>query len=172
MRDVTSANFGLLIAYLILGFFTLLGITQVTRIFDGWLLVSGSESPTVGGFFYGTLASIALGLTVSTIRWMCIDFIHHSTGVKQPVWDFGKLGNRVAAFDRLIDMHYRYYQWYGNSLVALGLSYALRLISNGFRLIEAILTLFVMLLFFMGSRDTLQKYYARVSALLGTYQVC
>ena len=35
-----------------------------------------------------TLGSLALGLTVSAVRWMLVDTLHHATGVHPPAWEF------------------------------------------------------------------------------------
>jgi len=89
-----------------------------------WLSASATDQPTIGGFLYATLASVAAGLTASTVRWLIIDPLHHMTGVPQPRWNFARLPESLAAFDRLIDIHYRYYQFYANTLVALPFAYA------------------------------------------------
>lgn len=172
MRDITSANFGLLIAYILPGFLILLSLTQATHVFDAWILPGNPETPTIGGFFYGTLASVAFGLTGSTVCWILIDAIHHLTGIKQPPWDFRNLGETVAAFDRLVDMHYRYYQFYGGTLVGLIGGYILRIWSHGLHMPELVLVACFCVLFFLGSRDTLSKYYQRVERLLGTTGAC
>lgn len=171
MKDVSHANFGLLIAYIVPGFTALWGLAHLSYTVRSWLGVSPTETPTVAGFCYATLASIAAGVTVSTLRWLVIDSIHQSTGIRWPQWDFSRLRENVAALDLLIEIHYRYYQFYGGMLVALAIAYAARRwslgfwsaplgwIDLGFVLLEAV--------FFLGSRDTLRKYILRGEMLLG-----
>ncbi len=103
---------------------------------------------------------------MSTLRWLLIDTLHHRTGINPPNWNFRKLKDRVAAYDRLIEIHYRYYQWHANALIAVTISAALRWTVNGHRRREVLLLLFIDLLLYLGSRDTLQKYYRRVEELL------
>jgi hypothetical protein len=66
-----------------------------------------------------TLASIAVGLTLSTVRWLLLDSIHHRTGLLPPPRNFARLGGKETAFARLEEDHYRYYQFYGNMLSTL-----------------------------------------------------
>ena len=116
-----------------------------------------------------TLASISAGMFVSTIRWLIIDRIHHWSGLAEPEWDFSKLEAKATAFDILVDIHYRYYQFHGNMLVALWFSFFSWRFTFGFirplvwpefafALATAVL--------FLGSRDTLAKYYRRVGEVL------
>ena len=169
MKDVTASNFGLLIAYLAPGFTTLWGLSHFSPTLRSWLGSAASTQPTVGGFLYVTVASVAVGLTVSAVRWAMIDTLHHSTGVAQPDWDFAKLRESVVGFNVLNELYYRYYQFYANMLVAVLLLYFGRRAASGwaspvdwedagFAVIELIL--------FAGSRDTLVKYYRRTEQLL------
>lgn len=171
MRDVSSQNFGLLIAYLLPGFTVLWGLSHVSPTVETWIGAVPAEPPTVGGFLYGTIASVAAGLTVSTLRWLIIDAIHHATGVARPNWNLSLLGERVAAFTTLIEIHYRYYQFYGGMEIALVISFALRWSAVGIRWGELGLLVATELLFFAASRDALKKYCERVERVLqGTAQ--
>ncbi len=166
MQDVSTKNFGLLIAYLIPGFATLWGVSYFSPVVRSWLGSTADSSPSVGGFLYVTLASVSAGLTVSTIRWLVIDSIHHHTGIQQPNWDFSRLGQTVAAYDVLKEIHYRYFQFYSNSLVALTIAFALRWVAIGMRWGELGGVFLLCALFFLASRDTLRKYHSRVHGLL------
>ena len=172
MRDLTRDNFGLLVAYVLPGFITLWGAAYHIEAVRSWLRSTAPDAPTVGGFLYATLASTALGLVVSAVRWAVIDRLLAGFGLRQPAWDFGLFAERLAAYEVLVSNHYRYYQFYANMLVALAISYVSRLLAVrtwdcregwlviGFILVEALL--------FAGAWDTLHKYYARTDALLGT----
>ena len=81
-RESSVNDFGLLIAYVLPGFVALWGGTYVSESLRTWIGSSATEGPTLGGFLYMTVGSIAAGLTVSTVRWMVIDTLHHATGVR------------------------------------------------------------------------------------------
>jgi hypothetical protein len=172
LGDLTSENFGLLIAYLLPGFVLLWGARPLLPGVEVWLATSPGTAPTVGGFLYVTLGSVAAGMFVSALRWAVIDTLHHRTGIAPPPWDFAKFSANAAAFDSLVQDHYRYYQHYSNMLVALGLAYAARAWAGGvfpgqggwrdvgFLVIGAVL--------YLGSRDSLRKYYQRTASILGS----
>lgn len=166
MRDVTSANFGLLIAFVIPGFILLWGIAPYAETVQAWIEPAKTENAIVGGFLYVTVASTGLGHFVSTVRWLLIDSIHHISGVDRPEWNFRRLQESVAAFDQLIEIHYRYYQAHANTLVAITAAAILRWSAFGFRWDQLLLVISSGVVLFLGSRDTLSKYYRRVEELL------
>lgn len=122
MKDITNKNFGVIIAFLLPGFLFLWGLSFSFDEVAKWLVVSAKDkAPTVGGFLYATLASLAIGLLISAVRWLIIDRIHSLTGVSEPDITFTNLKDkdRYAAFLGAVDNHYRYYQYYANTLVAI-----------------------------------------------------
>lgn len=169
MGEVTTKNFGLLIAYILPGFTVLWAVSWYSPTVQTWLGTSIADAPTVGGFLYVTLGSVGAGLTVSALRWLLLDSLHHRTGIPKPRWDFSRLDAKLNAFDVLNEQHYRYYQFYGNMLVSLVLATALRgwysiqSTSDGLMLVGIV---GLGLLLFIGSRDTLGKYYRRIAELL------
>lgn len=171
MKDVSPGNFGVLIAFVLPGFVVLWGVSYFSATVRLWLSGAGT-TPTIGGFMFGTLASVAAGVTVSTVRWLVIDKIHYWTGIRQPHWNFSRLGQNVDAYNVLNDIHYKFYQFHANGLIALLFVYVARRTHHGiftapfgwFDLGFALLSLVL----FVGSRDTLHKYHMRVSQLLGT----
>jgi hypothetical protein len=146
----------------------LLGVCPSSPMLQGWLAVAPDASPTVGGFLFVTVASLAVGMTLSAIRWSLIDTIHGLTGLPAPVLDFAGLGEKVGAYVLLIEIHYRHYQFYANMLIALAVAYvayrarlgghAIGWVDLGVLMLEAV--------FFVTSRDTLRKYYTRTQHLL------
>jgi hypothetical protein len=167
VRDVTSDNFGLLVAYLLPGFVALWGVSFFSETVASWLR-SSSDRPTVGGFLYATIGSIAAGLAASTVRWLLIDRLHHATGLSAPNWDFERLEEKLRAFRLLVESHYRYYQFYSNTIVALAFAYGAWKVTNApFQLGFVDLSVLVAeTVLFTGSRDTLRKYYVRGNAIL------
>jgi hypothetical protein len=170
VKAVSSDNFGLLIAYLLPGFVALWAVSYFSETVQSWLGTSPVAAPTVGGFLYVTLGSTAIGLIISAVRWAILDTLHHRTGINEPNWRFAQLPERLPAFEALVEYHYRYYQFYSNMLVAILFSYGTRLTAlhrwpghDGWGEVALFLVVIVL---FLGSRDTLRKYYSRASALL------
>lgn len=168
MQTVTNDNFGPLIAYLVPGATALLGVSPFSATLREWFATAPASSPTVGGFLYVTVASIAVGMTLSAIRWLVVDTIHGRTGLKPPPLDFAGLGQNVEAFVLLIEIHYRHYQFYANMLVAVAIAYGCHRVrvgdlSLGWIDLGAVL---LEIVFFATSRDTLGKYNARCRQLL------
>lgn len=170
MGELSARNFGLVIAYLVPGFITVISVAGIAPGVGTWLATSSDGQPSVGGFLYVTVASLAAGMLVSSFRWLVIDTIHHKTGVIPPRFDFSLLQGNIAAFGLLVDFHYRYYQFNANAAIAVAFAYCVRLAGGcgwcggpgwtdfGFVVIEAVL--------FATSRDTLRKYYRRASEVL------
>lgn len=166
MRDVTSSNFGIAIAYLIPGVILLLGLAQLNPALAAWLEVTSKGELTVGGFLYATLASLTLGLLASTIRWAVIDTLHHRTGLVRPSLEFRQLPEAALAFDTIIEGRYRFYQFYSNSAIALPIAEVCWL-SSGASWLTVFPVAFVEVVLLAGSRDALRHYYRESKQLLG-----
>lgn len=169
MESVTNANFGPLIAYLVPGATVLVGFSQFSPVLRSWFGASPADSPTIGGFLYLTVASIAVGMTLNALRWALIDTVHAYTGLPVPSLDFSRLGKNVEAFALLIEIHYRHYQFMGSTLLACGIAYTCyRVKLGGLWPLGWLDLAFVVLevIFFITSRDCLRRYYARSQQLL------
>ncbi len=168
MKDVTSSNFGFAIAYLIPGLVLLSGVGVFIPEVDSLLRLTPSEQQSLGGFLYLTLATIAAGLVAHTIRWLTIDTINHWTGIRTVEWDFSRFHETGVGHQRLIEIHYRYYQFYSNSLIATVFTYLSHRVfgDTQLSLMTDIVVTAVVVILFLGSRDTLRKYYDRLGQLL------
>ena len=169
-KQTAIPTFGLVIAYLIPGFLALCELSPYSPTAQAWLGALPENSPTVGGFLYVTIASVTSGLIVSTLRWLLLDQVHSRTGLSPPPLDFSKLQENIDAFHAAVDYHYRYYQFYGNTLISLVAISAGRwpvwnLVPGLPPCVVAFGLLFLLTLFFFASRDSLSKYYARLSVL-------
>jgi len=173
MSTLSSQNFGLIIAYLLPGFVALWGVSYFSPTVEGWIAASQQDLPTVAGFMYVTLASLAAGVTVSAVRWAIIDHLHHATGIVPPAWRFAHLEGKLQGYLTLIENHYRYYQFYANMFIAAAFAFSARLFVEGpaFPRPVAAMCGFLILemILFAGSRDTLHKYYSRTQQLLNSH---
>lgn len=171
MKEISTKNFGLLIAYILPGFTVLWGLSYASETVRTWLGTPPTNLPTVSGFLYVTLGSVAAGLTVSTIRWAVIDTVHHWTGISRPRWDFSRLQQNVTAFETLVEIHYRYHQFNAGMFLSVLFFYSTRRLSLGFWSHPIGWTdlafLLLEMIFLVGSRDTFGKYVTRGNMLLG-----
>lgn len=172
MTELSHRNFGLLIAYVIPGLVVVFAASYFSDTAQSWLTTAQEKDPTVAGFLYLSIASIAAGVTVSAVRWAVVDTIHHRTGVPAPAWDFAAYPGKSAAFDAIAEDHYRFYQYYANMFVAVAILYASLLAKKAIAepLVMAAVFAAIQGFLFVGSRDALKKYYFRGSAILGLIQ--
>lgn len=169
MTEVSAKNFGYLVAYVIPGFVIVASLGLHSETIRSWLSPLPEGAPTVGGFLFVTVASVAAGMVVSAVRWLILDNLHHWTGVPKCSWSISALAQRQAAFETLVEYHYRHYLFYGNGLVALLVTMPLWLRHALAQTTAAILLVGVCALgtlLFLASRDTYQKYVIRSNQLL------
>ena len=111
----TPGSFGIVIAFLVPGFVSLWGASYHSATLKEWFRVGNAGTPTVGGFLYVTLGSIAAGVAVSGFRWFLIDVIFCRVfKAKKNEFIFKNLPGREDAFGFVHENHYRYYLYYAN----------------------------------------------------------
>lgn len=160
MQSVTNDTFGPLVAYLVPGATVLAGWSPHVPAMAGWVVTPPGEPPTIGGLVFLSVAAVVVGMTVSAVRWAMVDRVHARTGLVAPKLNFTHLPGRVAEFQQLIEIHYRYYQFYANMLVAVALAYLGHRLNVGLAR-PGLADLGVVLVepvFFLTSRATLGKY--------------
>lgn len=135
MKDVTDKNFGVIIAFLLPGFLFLWGLSFANDQVATWLTaMSSKDGPLIGSFLYATIASLAVGLLIDAVRAAVIDEIFYRfLGLELPTIKSSKLKDKdiLAAFSAIIDNHYRYYQYYANSFIAVAAAFAAYAIIKG-----------------------------------------
>jgi hypothetical protein len=170
LNEFTGKYFGLLIAYVLPGFVALWGARPMSPTIANWLSTEPAFPAGLAAVVFVTLASIAAGMTVSAARWLIVDSIHARTGLRRPVWNDAILAERLHAFEALVDAHYRHYQFYANSAVALLFCFTVAALTGQYTAWTITSWLLFLIgieaLFFVTSRDTLRKYYRRAERLL------
>lgn len=166
MHDAFSRSFGLIIAFILPGLVGLVAVGIYHPLVASWLSTAPTTEPTVGGFLYVVLGSLAVGLTISAIRWAVIDTLHHSTGLKPPVFDFAQLQRNLEAFTVAVEHYYRYYQFYANMVVAIsGLAICHQVASGWWNWREYGLLIALEAILLAASRSSLTRYYSRCGQL-------
>jgi len=172
MKDVTNKNFGVIIALLLPGFVLLWGLSfsndEVKTLLEA---TSKDESRTIGGFFYVTLASLSAGLLLSAVRWLIVDhLLVCCCRVPKPNFSFAHLEDptRYAIFLGVVENHYRYYQYYSNTLVAIIVAFIayLRCGDKGPSCMEWTVVASLLIALFFASRDSMKKYHERGKQIL------
>lgn len=168
--DHPSKNFGILIAYVLPGFITLWGLATKFETVHVWLSGTGSHGLAVGGVLYVTAASIAIGMVINAVRWLIIDPVLHLSGLSRPDWDAAQLPGRLPEFERLVEDHFRYFQFYANTALGSLIAFtAWRLSPSdayGLGIWPEIGLVILAIVLLLASRDALSRYYHRINRLL------
>ena len=162
-------NFGVIIAFLLPGALFLFGLSYSSDTVSAFLhQYSAKDGPQIGGFLYVTLASLAVGLLLSAVRWLILDWSVGLTLKDKPDFDFNKFSNKdvYAAFIAIVENHYRFYQYYSNSLIALLLVMIAYCYKHGFSVKAVTASAILGVALLLGSRDALGKYYKRGKQVL------
>ncbi len=170
MKDVTEKNFGVIIAFLIPGFLLLWGLSYSRTDLASWLVnMSNKDAPLIGSFLYATMASLALGLLTSAIRTAVFDeFLYRITRLKPPNINSAKLKNKetLEGFNAAIENHYRYYQYYANSLIAIAIAAVYYLATKGPpSTIITILVIIIIVILGWVSREELRSFNERAEEI-------
>jgi hypothetical protein len=170
MTGTSNWQFGLIVAYVLPGFIGLAGLAPLLPAVAGWLRPTSQGSLDLGAPVYAILAATATGLVLSNFRWLLLDQVLYWTGVQRPTWNDTQLASVLGAFDYLVQNHYRYYEFSGNTLIALLWAYGMNRIEGTVPFLGPATDLgmaIILLVLFAASRDALSKYYTRTGLLLG-----
>jgi hypothetical protein len=164
---VIDRNFGLLIAFILPGFVSLAGASHYSPTIAGWMTVPPQADPSVGGFLYVALGSLAAGMIASAFRWLIIDAMHHRRGLVAPKLDFSRLQENLAAYELAVEHNYRHYQFYANMIPAtLFYAVANQVFEGRWRIFSLVCLAALETVLWLTSRDCLQRFYQRTSQLL------
>ena len=162
-------SFGLVIAFLLPGFVCLFGVSNFSPTLAAWMSSEPSRDPSVSGFLYVVMGSLAAGLKVSAERWAVVDQFHHATGLSRPDFNYATLTEHLLAFQLAVEHNYRYFQFYANMAVALFIFAACNQAAFGLWSWLSWIGLFCLeIVLLAASRDSLGRFYSRVALVLGT----
>ena len=134
MGSLPQLDYGLLIAFFFPGFVGLYAFSylsqRIAQVFDAVL----SKDQSVGASFLVLVGSLIVGMVLSSIRALVLDWLHDKTGAAIDELDYSKLSDKekLAAFQQAIVNTYRYYQFYGNMVLSLLLLAVIRFMFIGF----------------------------------------
>lgn len=169
-----SQQFGIIIAFLLPGFIFLWPFQYFSPTVAIWFRGAGFDgsgtSPSGGSFLLVVVASLAAGLLISAIRWAVFDCLLLRRFRRIKI-DYSRLEEKLTAFTLINENHYRYYQYYSNSSIALigwAVAQALRGLPRTPLLVASVVAFLVVeLILFLAARDALDKNISKLLSLLG-----
>lgn len=173
MSGTSNSQFGLIIAYVLPGFIALAGLAPLFPAVSRWLTpVAAQGSLGLGPPLYAVFGATSLGLILSCFRWLLVDRLHRWMGVRRPAWDDSRLDDVLGGFDYLVQSHFRYYEFCGNTLLAAIFAYSLNRAMHTLPFLGVgtdLAMVIVTLVLFTASRDALTNYYTRTGRLVGQF---
>ncbi|MEM1353902.1 MAG: hypothetical protein AAGH88_03360 [Planctomycetota bacterium] len=170
MSPLSDRSFGVVIAYLLPGFISLWSVSPFIAPLAGWLdgSMSLEHAPSVGGFLYVTVASLTAGLTLNVVRWALFDSINIMTGIEKPAWDDSKLQANFDAFQNVVEQHFRYYQFYSCTIIAVAMVYVVHrfVLTDPLNAAVDYAAAVFFVLFALAQRDAMHRYYTRATHIL------
>jgi hypothetical protein len=173
MKAIENLDFGLLIAYVIPGFVGLYAMSFYSKPMRS-LLGSDRFVPQGGAVVPLVLLAIAAGISINAIAWATLRLVIQATGVARPNLNYALLTQEKSiAFQEIIQSNFHYYQYYVNTLTAfilLFVSYAMRNVRHS-KALGFVGAVGLIVILFFASRDSLQRTYSAMDALLKTSPV-
>lgn len=124
--DLKTFSFGAVIAFVAPGFLALKAVSYRLTGAGQWLSAAESSDQSIGLFLFILVASLALGIIISGLRALVIDHALEAgwlgmTPIRRVGPDYSRMADPayLAAFQAIVENHYRYYQFYANTFVAL-----------------------------------------------------
>jgi hypothetical protein len=181
MKNFGNLDFSLTISFLLPGFIALKGVSYFSDMVNIWLTNCGTASLEIGSIVFTILASLCLGIIISGLRYIIVDkLLFCGINKKCLDLDFSEIGGKREDIMFIVENHYRYHLFYGNTLIALIGSYLSRGIyflvdkkylwqtRDGFIKEIFILIIFLGLttVLFFSSKDSFGKYADRATKIL------
>lgn len=170
MNETSGRQFGLLIAYVLPGFIALMGLSPIIPALGAWLTPIDHNDLSIGPPVYTVMAATAMGLMLAALRWLILDHLHAWTGIARPELKDKRLDDVLGGFDYLVQNHFRYYEFFGNTLMAAVAVYSANRLLGTFPFLGIGTDLGMVILclvLFAASRDTLAQYFKRTGRLVG-----
>jgi hypothetical protein len=170
IHETFNKYFGHVVAFLIPGFVGIWGMSYAIPTIRSWLLPHEMSNATIPGMFYVLVGSLGVGMTISAARWMIVDSFHHITGLERPELNFANLKGCLSEFEAINEHHYRYYQFYANTFLAILVAYLSRMYFGKVNpLYEPVMlsgVAFACVVLFFASRHSLERFYTSVLSIV------
>jgi hypothetical protein len=121
-----SLDYGVIVAFVAPGFVAFYATSYQFPGALNWTTAASEKDPTVGIFLFVLLASLSTGLVVSGVRALLVDHVLRSRrllgrfAVPTCRINWSKVDDKkLRVVNAIRDGHYRYYQFYSNTFVAM-----------------------------------------------------
>lgn len=133
MNGFSALDFSTLIAFVLPGFVAVFSLGYLSEWAKVLFTSVLSKDSSTGAAFIIALASVAMGMIVSAIRSLVLDWIQDITGVKRPDYSLGTLSDSgvLTAYKEAIQNTYRYSQASGNMMVSLVMLLVFKFVIGG-----------------------------------------
>lgn len=173
MNVLPQLDFGLLVAYFFPGFVAVYGIRYLSPRVFRLLEATWQAEQSLGLIFVVVVSGMIAGVIVSSVRSVLLDPLHDWTGAQLGPLNYSALGNNVElvkSFQEAVSNTYRFYQFNGNMVIALGFLAAARAHhldwSNANGLALHVLNWIAIALLFVHSRHSRRKTHRVLTAIL------
>jgi hypothetical protein len=179
MAKITGVTLGTVIAFVAPGFVGLIAASYHSPLASAWLTAAVDKDQNVGVFFFVLLASLALGIVISGVRALVLDYvytrgirvIHYARIAEYTILEpvdlsiihFDQLADdrRLTAFETVVEFYYRFYQFYANTFIALLLLLVARSssqVADGWPTLVYLLIALALVVLFFSARMSLEWY--------------
>lgn len=170
----SSLDFGVIIAFVAPGFVAFWATSYHMPMATAWMTAAADKEQNVGVFLFVLLASLSLGLVISGVRALLIDNLLRWRFLGKLVvpplnLDWSRVNEKKLALLLTIrDNHYRYYQFYSNTLTALVLWAFARAFAVAPRLSWQywVLIASALVALLLSAREALHRYVTAVGQLI------
>ena len=174
VQDQLGKSFGLVIGFLIPGMIGLYGASLHVQMFQDWFgIAANAPTATVGGFLFVVVASVGMGVFISSLRWLVLE---------KWIWRHAPSDHDASrrretqtelVYQNLVWQYYQFYLFSANTMFALVLLYAAwiasELMSIGFRpglFLPVGLLAPAGYVLYASAKDSLRRYNQRRSTVL------
>jgi len=172
MKTLPELDFGSSIAFFLPGVVALYAVGDISPWVASWFVQVLDKDLTFGASVLIVLGGLLAGIIVSGFRAFLLDWIHLKTGVKPRALNYRVLANKetLEAYKEAINNTYRFYQFYGNTVLSLTFFLFARFVAASLPIrthkIQFGVTVLLIVVLFIQSRRSLRSTYNILEKIL------
>jgi hypothetical protein len=168
LKELSATSFGYIIGFLLPGLFGLYALGLWLSDVQTLLKPALSTQATVGPSFFLLLSALTMGLLLSAVRFFCFEkLLCRAHKFDKEIFKKLGTGEKLTAFNAVVEQHYRYHQFYGGCAIAALIAFPRWLQSvwstisslHGVMLVGGFLLLEILMI--ITARDSFTRYIER-----------